>query len=285
MALGEELVRLGHSVFGLRRSAGSAAELSSCRISPLIGDISRPETLAPLPRDFDWVINCAATGGGTPADYEALYRRGAENLVAWLAGSPVRRFVYTSSTSVYGQNDGSLVTESSPVEPGSDSGRILAETEQIYVAAAKEKKLPAMVLRLAGIYGPGRGHWFKQFLRGTALIEGDGSRNLNMIHRDDVAGAIIAALERGRPGEIYNVVDDEPVSQLAFFEWLAAKLNRPLPPAGAVPGPDARRRGVTNKRISNQKLKAELGYRCKYPTFREGYGAEIEELTKAGKLG
>ena len=87
-----------------------------------------------------------------------------------------------------------------------------------------------MILRVAGIYGPGRGHWFKQFLRGEARIEGDGSRWLNMIHRDDVVGVIIAALERGKPGEIYNAADNEPVTQLKFFEWLAAELKRPLPP-------------------------------------------------------
>ena len=74
-----------------------------------------------------------------------------------------------------------------------------------------------MILRVAGIYGPGRGHWFKQFLRGEARIEGDGSRCLNMIHRDDLIGCIIAALEHGRPGEIYNAVDNEPVRQLKFL--------------------------------------------------------------------
>ena len=78
-----------------------------------------------------------------------------------------------------------------------------------------------MILRVAGIYGPDRGHWFKQFLKNEARIEGDGSRFLNMIHRDDVIGCIIAALKSGRPGEIYNAVDDEPVSQMNFFQWLA----------------------------------------------------------------
>ena len=100
----------------------------------------------------------------------------------------------------------------------------MVETEELLLAAAR-KNFPAVVLRVAGIYGPGRGHAFKQFLRGEARLEGDGSRFLNMIHRDDVAGAIITALERGRPGEIYNAVDNEPVSQAEFFGWLAAELN------------------------------------------------------------
>ncbi len=97
-----------------------------------------------------------------------------------------------------------------------------------------ECKFPAVILRVAGIYGPGRGYLLKQFLRGEARIEGDGSRFLNMIHRDDLIGVILAALERGAPGGIYNAADNEPVSQRQFFEWLAAELKRPLPPAVAA---------------------------------------------------
>jgi nucleoside-diphosphate-sugar epimerase len=106
---------------------------------------------------------------------------------------------------------------------------------------------------------------------------------LNMIHRDDLAGCIIAALKSGRPGEIYNAVDDEPVSQLHFFQWLAQAVDKPLPPS--VPeNPDIdRRRGMTNKRVSNRKLKMELGHQFKYPTFRQGYSAELLRLDRAAK--
>jgi len=133
-----------------------------------------------------------------------------------------------------------------------------------------------MILRVAGIYGPERGYWFGQFLNGEARLEGDGARILNMIHRDDVIGCIIAALEHGRAGEIYNAVDDEPVSQFEFFSWLATALKKPMP--GSAPeNPGAiRKRGITNKKISNHKLKLELGYHFKYPTFREGYFGEIQ---------
>ena len=135
--------------------------------------------------------------------------------------------------------------------------------------------LPTVVLRVAGIYGPGRGWWFKQFLAGEARIEGEGRRHLNMIHREDVGGCIAAALECGQPGEIYNAVDDEPVAQRDFFAWLAQELGRPLPPAVAEDSGALRKRGVTNKRISIAKLKRELGYRFAFPTFREGYAAAV----------
>ena len=94
-----------------------------------------------------------------------------------------------------------------------------------------------------------------------------------MVHRDDVAGAMVAALERGAPGEVYNVVDNEPVTQIAFFQWLSAELGRPLPPADPVRAPESNRRGVTNKRVSNRRLIEELGYQFRYPTFRQGYEA------------
>ena len=217
-------------------------------IQPLIGDVTKPETLKKLPRDFDWVVNCVAAGGGAE-NYREVYLQGTRNLIDWLAPSPPKKFVYTSSTSVYGQNDGSVATESSPRRTARGDGKILVETEKMLLEAADVVArlarvhshgrdahatiFPAVILRVAGIYGPDRGHWFKQFYKDTAHIEGDGSRFLNMIHRDDVAGCIITALKNGRAGGIYNVVDDEPVSQLHFFQWLAQAVDKPLPPSRA----------------------------------------------------
>ena len=282
LPLGAELVRQGHEVHGLRRSAALFEALRHAGIQPLIADISRAETLAALPNDFDWVVNCAATGGGSVADYQRLYHDGTRNLIAWLspafARRPAARYLYTSSTGVYGQNDGSLVDEASPAEPASETARVLVETERALLTAATENKFPALILRAAGIYGPERGYLLRQFLSDEARIEGEGTRILNMIHRDDLISAIIATLTRGQPGEIYNATDDEPVSQLAFFTWLAAKLGKPLPPVAARQADDSRRRGLTSKRISNRKLRTELGCALKFPTFREGYAAEIARL-------
>jgi nucleoside-diphosphate-sugar epimerase len=280
--LGAELVLLGHEVFGLRRTSSAENELKAAGIQPLIGDVTRPETLAKLPREFDWVVNCVAAGGNAE-NFRQVYLQGTCNLIEWLAPNPPKKFVYTSSTSVYAQNDGSQVKESSPTEPLADTSKILVEAEKVLLAAVLERKFPALILRVAGIYGPDRGHWFKQFMQDTAHLEGDGVRCLNMIHRDDLVGCIIAALKSGRAGEIYNVADDEPVSQLHFFQWLAQAVDKPLPPSEPE-NPDAvRRRGVTNKRVSNRKLKMELGHQFKYPTFRQGYSAELLRLDRAGK--
>jgi nucleoside-diphosphate-sugar epimerase len=105
-----------------------------------------------------------------------------------------------------------------------------------------------------------------------------------MIHRDDVVEAIIAALKNGQPGEVYNAVDDEPVSQISFFEWLSGHLGKGLPPSVPEDAEAARKRGVTNKKVANRRLKMELGYQFKYPTFRQGYTAEILRLERAGEL-
>jgi nucleoside-diphosphate-sugar epimerase len=271
-ALGTELARLGHQVFGLRRTVDSNSDPKATGIVPLVGDVTEREYLARLLADYDWVINCVSSSGGDAEDYRAVYLQGTRNLLEWLSTVPPKKFVYTSSTSVYGQTDGSLVSEISPTEPTAETARILLETEKVLLGAAAAN-FPALVLRVAGIYGPGRGYWFKQFLRGKAKIEGEGQRFLNMVHRDDLVGAIIAALEKGRPGVIYNVVDDEPVTQLDLFRWLASTSGKEMPPFGEFEERGERKRASTNKRISNRKLKTELGYQLKYPTFREGYTA------------
>ena len=106
---------------------------------------------------------------------------------------------------------------------------------------------------------------------------------MNMIHRDDLIRAIIVALERGRDGEIYNAVDDEPVSQLEFFQWLAAKLDKALPPTMPEDAAAPRKRGLTNKRISNRKLRTELGFAFTHPDYRSGYSAEIQRLGEVNR--
>ncbi len=284
LPLGLELVRQGHSVFGIRRSTEGAATLAKEGISPLTADISRREDLEALGHGWDWVVNTTSSSKGGAAEYQQVYFEGTRNLLAWLAASPPRKYVYTGSSSVYGQTDGSQVKETSAAEPGTDTGRILAATEKLLLDAARERQFPAVVLRVAGIYGPGRGHLFLQYLRNEAKIAGKGERYLNMIHRDDVVSGIITALKSGRPGEIYNIVDDEPVAQIHFFRWLSETLGKNMPPFVPEAAVPAGKRGITHKRIQNRKMKMELGCCLRYPTFRQGYTAEIQRLQDAGML-
>src|SRR5215472_3842535 len=105
VALGAELARQGHDVFGLRRNGAATAELTAAGIKPLVGDITQPAQLSQLPTAFDWVVNCVSSSGGGEDGYRSIYLNGTRNLLQWLSSQPPRKFVYTSSTSVYAQND------------------------------------------------------------------------------------------------------------------------------------------------------------------------------------
>jgi nucleoside-diphosphate-sugar epimerase len=282
MPLGKRLVELGHEVWGMRRTQESAAELAAFGIKPFAADITQAGGLDRLTDSFDWVVNLVSSDKGGPAEYRSVYLEGNRNLVEWARKNPVKKLVYTSSTSVYAQNDGSAVKESSPAEPATETSQILVEAEKILAAAAPA--IPTVVLRVAGIYGPGRGHLFKQYLKNESKIPGQGARIINMIHVDDLVEVIIAALKNGRAGEIYNVVDDEPVSLLHFYRWLAETLGKWMPPFVAEEQEPERKRAVTSKKVQNRRMKVELGVQLKYPTFRQGYTAEIRRLEAAGEL-
>jgi nucleoside-diphosphate-sugar epimerase len=166
--------------------------------------------------------------------------------------------LYTSSTSVYAQTDGSVVTEPCPADPERETGKLLLQAEAITLAAG------GIVARLSGIYGPGRSVILQKFLTGSAIIEEDGRRFLNQIHRDDAARALFHLAASGIRGEVFNVCDSTPLSQLECYQALASIFSRPLPPTG--PRDANRKRGWTHKRVSNAKLIA-TGWLPRFPSF------------------
>ena len=172
------------------------------------------------------------------------------------------RILFTSSTSVYSQTNGESVTEESAAEPKHESGKILREAENVVLAAR------GIIARLGGIYGPGRSAFLNKFLDGRAIIDAEHDRFVNEIHRDDAATAVRLLLNSAASrGEIYNVVDNEPILQSECYRWLAAKLNRPLPREGR--SISKRKGGESNKRVSNAKLRS-IGWAPEYPTFAKG---------------
>lgn len=282
LPLGAELVKQGHQVVGIGRDIESRTEVQETGIHAINADVTDADSLKGIAPPFDWVVNCVSSSHGGPDDYRNVYLQGTKNLIHWLAGNPPLKFLYTSSTGVYGQDDGSVVKEDHETAPATETGTILAETEQLLFKAARDLKFPSIILRVAGIYGPSRNYQLRSFLDGRARIEGDGLRHLNMIHRDDVIGAIIAALNDGLPGEVYNAVDDEPVGQVHFLRWLSETLGMDMPPRATSEEIAKKKRGITDKKVSNRRLKMELGYQFKYPTFRQGYSTEIKRLEDAG---
>lgn len=248
----------GWEVEGWTASAETAEKLSGKSYPVAAIDIGDPDQIARQSKSFDAVIHCASTRGGDVDLYRRVYRQGAANLLGRFTGSTI---LFTSSTSVYAQKAGEWVTEESAAEPAHETGKILRETEELVLARR------GIVARLAGIYGPGRSALLKKFLSGEAIIDPETDRFVNQVHRDDIATALFLLLDRqSHSAGIYNVVDDEPLPQSACYHWLAKKLDRPLPSAGR--STSAAKRGRSNKRVSNARLKS-LGWSPRYPVFAE----------------
>ncbi|MBJ7424784.1 MAG: sugar nucleotide-binding protein [Akkermansiaceae bacterium] len=219
-------------------------------------DVANMDDVTKLP-NADFIVHCAASGRGGAEAYQRVYVDGCQNLTRQFPGVPL---LFTSSTSVYAQTDGSVVTENDLAIPDRETGALLLEAERITLAAG------GIVTRLAGIYGPQRSVILKKFLSGDAVIEEDGRRFLNQIHRDDAARAIFhLATSRPLPhGEIYNLCDSTPLTQLECYEKLAEIFSLPLPPSG--PRDLNRKRGWTHKQVSNGKLRA-TGWMPHFPSF------------------
>ena len=254
----------GWDVEGWTASEESAAALSAKPYPSCQVDISNCDQVAERPGTFDAVIHCASSRGGGVESYRQIYLNGARNLIDRFAET---NLLFTSSTSVYAQRDGSWVTEESETNPARETGRVLLEAEKLVL----ERR--GTVARLAGIYGPGRSALLSKFLAGIAIIDPESDRFVNQVHRDDIASAIFFLLTRETPRtQIYNVVDDQPTLQTECYRWLAQRLGRPLPSIGKSMG--LRKRGDSNKRVSNANLRS-LGWTLQYPTFVDAMETSI----------
>jgi nucleoside-diphosphate-sugar epimerase len=246
----------GWNVEGWTASAQSAGQLAAKRYAIRAVDITNPAAVSAVREEFDVVLQCASTGGGDAEEYRRIYLEGARNL---LHTFPSARLLFTSSTSVYAQKDGDIVDETSLANPAHERGQILRQAEDLVLSHN------GMVARLAGIYGPGRSFLLRKFLAGEAVVDREDDRFINQAHRDDIVSALfLLAEERANlGGQIYNVVDDQPILARDAYEWLSAHLQQPL-----VTGKVAaeRKRGDSNKRVSNKKLRA-LGWAPRYPNF------------------
>ncbi len=260
--LARRLVAEGHRVWGLKRDPTGLPDGVEPLARDLVGHQSHPAFPA-----IDALVYCAAPDGSGEARYRDVYVDGLGNLLRGFGALPPRRLIFTSSTAVYGQEDGSVVDEGSATEPVDYRGRVLLEAETVLASTRSE----AVSLRLARIYGPGRTRLLDDVRRGEArFVPG---RFLNLIHRDDAARILLHLIEL-HPGvaeRAYVGSDREPVEQRVLLEWLAERGGCPAPrPTGAPAG------GRSNKRCSSARLLAS-GYRFLYSTFREGFGKIMKE--------
>jgi nucleoside-diphosphate-sugar epimerase len=253
----------GWQTYAITRSESTSANLRHEPFRIYAMNIADGTSFQRLPLiSFDVVIHCASSGRGGAPVYKAVYFDGTQNLIDLLHP---KLFILAGSTSVYSQTDGSWVDEHALADPSKETGKILRKTEDLVLGS------DGSVARLAGLYGPGRCVPLEKLVNGQAVIEGEGERVMNMVHQVDAVGGLRYLAEENLRG-IFNVVDNEPVPQRDWFLWVCKQLKKPLPPH--APRDLNRKRAWTNKRVSNRKLRS-LGWKPRYPTFREGIGEMV----------
>lgn len=273
-ALAGRLVAEGHEVFGIRRDTDALAE----GVRGIRGDVAEPAALGPAPPRVEYAVYAVGADGGTEKAYRRAYLDGLAGFLQWLLdeGQRPKRIVMTSSTSVYGQRRGEILTEESPTHPTQFRGETLLASEGLVSASS----IRSVVVRLGGIYGPGRTRLIDRARAGGLVLRGR-EHYTNRIHRDDAAGLVRHLLFHPDPAPLYLGVDDQSAEEAELYAWLAKETGGPPP---ALPDEEApigdRRREVGSKRCSNA-LSRESGYRFLYPTYREGYGELIRAMADA----
>jgi nucleoside-diphosphate-sugar epimerase len=253
-----------------RSNEAKAAALSFEGVETVVGDLASDAWHARIAGGADFVLNCVSSSGGGLDGYRHSYVGGMKSVVTWaqtrgMAGT----LVYTGSTSVYPQGDGARVDETATTAGAGERAALLLEAEaQLRTGTGACARW--FVLRLAGIYGPGRARLLEQVRAGE--VSGCGRHHLNLAHRDDIVAAVWATFGAlpAVKNEVFNVADDGAASKAEVAMWLAAKLGVPAPRFSDERA--ASRRSVTPDRvIANEKIKHTLGWTPRYPTFREGY--------------
>lgn len=264
-----QAIARGMRVTGLTRNPDKAAFWRKAGIEMVVADLATRDWHGKVAGDADFVLNCVSSGGGGIDGYRRSYVGGMESVLAWgrekgAAGT----LVYTSSTSVYPQGGGASIDENA-VTGGGERADILVEAE-----ARLRQNLGAcrrwFVLRLAGIYGPGRHHLLDQVRSGE--VGGRGEHRLNLTHRDDVAAAVWAcfAATPAIANSTFNVADDRAASKAEVVAWLASRGGTAVPHFNGVVSP-GRRAIAPDRIISNAKLKATLAWQPRFPSYREGF--------------
>lgn len=251
----------GHRVVGVRRRSALLPATFERQSVDLRSE--RPV----VPDGLAAVVVALTASARTAESYRETYVDGLRNVLAAIVESGQSpRLVLVSSTAVYGVDDGSLVDEQTPAAASSPTSAVLLEAERVAAAAPLESCL----LRLSGIYGPGRERLIAQVRGGEARLTA-APVFTNRIHRDDAARASIhLALRADPPPPVVIGVDDEPARLNDVLRFLAGELGVPEPPVG-----DRVTREAGDRRMSNALLRS-TGFRCTYPTYREGYASVLE---------
>jgi nucleoside-diphosphate-sugar epimerase len=256
----------GHRVFAVTRSAERAKKFASLGLTPVIADVTNPASLRALPtaETVLYAVGYDRSGGQTIAQ---VYVEGLANVLAALAND-AERIVYISSTGVYGQSHGEWVDENSPCLPVREGGEACLAAERQLQNHPLGRRVA--ILRLGGIYGPGRIPRRSELEAGRPILA-PAEGFLNLIHVDDAAKIVRLADARAGLPCLYNVTDGQPVLRKDYFDELTRLAGAPAPRFEKPPPSDPRaERAVSDKRVSNDKLLAELQPAFAFPSYRDG---------------
>ncbi len=260
-ALARRLVERGDRVTGIRRDPNRAEALRALGVEPLAVDLAAPGASERLP-DVDAIVACQAAGADGVDAYRAAYVDANRALLAAGARGGARALVYTGSTGVFGQRDGSDVDEETPPAPASASAEVLVEAEEL-VRGASTGSLRTAVVRLAGLYGPGRAGILDRVRAGRLALGPGDDAWMNFCQRDDAIAFVLAALARAAPGAVYHGSDAEPARRREVVAWICGRLGI-APPVSEAPA------GGPSRRIRSERTRAALGVALAYPSFRDG---------------
>ncbi|HSP58136.1 MAG TPA: SDR family oxidoreductase [Halomonas sp.] len=266
--LGRHLREAGQRVIGVRRNA---AALKGSGIEAVAANLGEAADVASLP-DADVLVYVVSADRFDEDAYRAAYPEGLKAVLAEYAGRKKRpkRVLFVSSTSVYAQQEGETVDETSHIVPSGFSGALMREAEK----ALEEHELPGTVVRFSGIYGPGRDRLIRQVSEGR-IVAGSPVMYSNRIHRDDCAGVLAHLIDMTlakRPVEpLYLASDCEPAPLHEVMTWLAKQLK--VASTATIQSPLRRR---ASKRCDNSRL-LDSGYVFQYPSYREGYAQVLRE--------
>ncbi len=276
--LAARLLAAGHRVRGLVYSAEDPVveRLASLGMAVWIGDLTRPETIDGITDEIEVVYNLT---NRMPIDgstlLRSLYVDGNQHLIAMsVRARTVRAYVWASNAAPYGDHGDKWVDEDSPIAPSYPLGTILATAEQTILQAVRVYRFPAIILRIATVYGPDRDP-LEAIASGQLTIYGNGRNFVPHIHIDDALEVLIRTVEMGQIGAIYNVCDDEPLRLIEIVSEVRRRLGM-LPPrtfdpqVGLRAGLDRSVIGVltSSVRMSNARMRHDLGIELRYPSLR-----------------
>jgi len=269
------LLARGDRVTAVRSDPARAAALGKIGAEPLALDLCAPGAPGRLPRDLDAVVACQSASGEGEGAYRRAYVDANRALLAAAADRPVRALVYTGSTGLFGQRDGGDVDEQTPPAPATPAAEMLALGERL-VREASGPSLRACVLRLSGLYGPGRIGVVDRVRRGALALGPGDDAWMNFCHLDDAVTAVLAALARGRGGAVYHGTDAEPMRRREVVAFVAGRLGIAPSRSDAPPALAGGSAGA-NRRVLAGRTRAELELALRWPSLRDGLAPFLPE--------